>query len=620
MQIAIQLEKGIRLLKLGQFEEAILAFEKILRKHPENAEVLHFCGVAKHQLGRHKEAVKLIERAVARLPRAIFYLNLALCYAALNKHADAIKQLVSALRLQPELIDAWYNLGVLYGQINNYEAAISSYQKLLSLSPNHLAALNNLGDLLSRVDRKGEAERVLRQALTLRPDFTDAQYNLARLILDEHPEDAAKLLKEVVHTRPQFIDASRLYARALARSGVHEAAHDVLELALAGAPHEANLHNDLGLICLELGKLDAAQYAFEQAIELEPRHTHALYNLTFSVKAAANPALFDKVKAAIDHSGQLPSEESAMLHFAAGHLLEAARDYDAAFMEFLRANKLKNVHYEPEKTQAHFDAIKSFFTPNVFAEFSSKIDSEQAVFIVGMPRSGTTLTEQIIASHPLATGAGELLLFNQIANGLGAILKSELAYPECIRDLTMPIARELAQRYLGELQRRGGDQSQKITDKMPGNFVNLGLIALLLPKAKIIHCQRDPINTCVSCFTANFTGFLPYAYDLGHLGHYYRCYEDLMAHWKKVLPLSIYTLNYEDLVSNSEKEIRSLIDFVGLPWSDSCLTPHQTRRAVSTASNVQVREPIYKRSIDRASNFTSHLEPLRLALLDPPNC
>ena len=615
MQIAIQLEKGIRLLKSRQFAEAILAFEKILRKHPGNAEALHFCGVAMHQQGRHKEAVKFIERAIARLPRANFYLNLALCYAALGKHAEAIKQLVSALSLHPELIDAWYNLGVLYGQIHNYEAAISSYQKLLALSPNHLAALNNLGDLLSRVDRKGEAERALRQALTLRPDFTDAQYNLARLILDEHPESAAKLLKEVVQARPQLVDACRLYARALARSGIHEAAHDVLESALASAPHEANLYSDFGLVCLELGKLDAAKFAFEQAIDREPRHTHALYNLTFSVKAAANPVLLDKIKVALDHSEQLPSEESAMLHFAAGHLLEAACDYDAAFMEFLRANKLKNVPYEPAQTQANFEAIKNFFTPEVFAQFSSDIDAEQAVFIVGMPRSGTTLAEQIIASHPLASGAGELLLFNQIANGLGAILKSELAYPECVRYLTTPIARELAQRYLGELQRRGGEQSQKITDKMPGNFVHLGLIALLLPKAKIIHCHRDPLNTCLSCFTANFTGFLPYAYDLGHLGHYYRCYEDLMAHWKKVLPLSIYTLSYEDLVSNSEKEIRSLIDFVGLPWSDSCLTPHQTRRAVSTASNVQIREPIYKRSIDRAANFSSHLELLRQALL-----
>ena len=620
MQIPSQLEKGIRLLKMGQFEEAIPIFEKILRKHPGNAEALHFCGLAMHQQKRHQEAVELIERAVARLPRPTFYLNLALCYAALGKHADAIKQLVSALRLQPDLIDAWYNLGVLYGQIDYYEAAISSYQKLLSLSPNHIAALNNLGDLLSRVDRKGEAERALRHALTLRPDFTDAQYNLARLILDEHPESAAKLLKEVVQTRPRLVDACRLYARALARSGLHAAAQNVLESALASAPHEANLRNDLGLVCLESGNIDAAQHAFEQAIEREPRHTHALYNLAFSVKAAANPALLNKLKAAIDHSEQLPSEESAMLHFAAGHLLEAARDYDAAFVEFLRANKLKNVPYEPAQTQAHFDAIKSFFTPNVFAEFSTNIDSEQAVFIVGMPRSGTTLTEQIIASHPLASGAGELLLFNQIANGLCAILKSELAYPECIRDLTTPIARELAQRYLGELQRRGGAQSLKVTDKMPGNFVNLGLIALLLPKAKIIHCQRDSINTCVSCFTSNFTGFLPYAYDLAHLGHYYRCYEDLMAHWTKVLPFSIYTLKYEELVSDPEKEIRKLVDFVGLPWSDSCLTPHQTPRAVSTASNVQIREPIYRRSIDRAAHFASHLGPLRKALSGKKVC
>lgn len=620
MHIAIQLEKGIRLLKSGQLAEARLAFEKILRKQPGNAEALHFCGVALLKQGRHEEASMLIKRAIACKPQATTYFNLALCLAAQDRREEAIKQLVSALRLQPDLIDAWYNLGVLHDQAGNDEAAISSYQKLLLLAPDHLAALNNLGDLFSRMERNAEAAQLLRRALALRPDFTDAQYNLARLILDEYPAEAARLLKSIVQIRPGWVDACRLYARALARSGSHETALDVLEQALAHAPQEANLHNDLGLIRLELGHISAAQTAFKQAVEREPRHTHALYNLTFSVKAAANPLLLDNLKTAIEHSEQLPSEERAMLHFAAGHLLEAARDYDAAFIEFLQANTLKNVIYQPAQTQAHFDAVKNLFTPELFAQFSSGLDSEQAVFIVGMPRSGTTLAEQIIASHPLASGAGELLLFNQLVNGLGAILKTELRYPDCVRQLTPSVARELAQGYLRELQRRGGEQSLKITDKMPGNFVNLGLIALLLPQAKIIHCQRDPINTCVSCFTANFTGFLPYAYNLAHLGHYYRCYEDLMAHWAKVLPLSIYTLKYEELVSHPEQEIPRLIDFVGLPWNDSCLTPHQTQRTVSTASNVQIREPIYRRSIDRAAHFRNHLDPLRQALMGYSAC
>lgn len=614
MHLAEQLQKGIRLLKTGQLREAALAFEKVLRKQPGHAEALHLSGVAFHKQGRHKEASALIERAIASKPHATYYFNLALCYAALGRRDDAIQQLIRALHLQPEWSDAWFNLGVLYGEAENYEAAIASYQKLLSLNPRHLAGLNNLGDLLARLNRKNEAAQALRQALALRPDFTDAQYNLARLILDEQPDEAASLLAKIVKTRPQWIDANRLYARALARCGSHEAAHEVLTQALTHAPQEADLHNDLGLIRLEMGDMRSAQDAFQQALEREPRHIHALYNLTFSVKAAANPDLLQKLKAAIEDSDLLPDEERAMLHFAAGHLLEAAHDYDAAFIEFLQANKLKNAPYDPAQNEAYFDAIKNVFTPELFAQFNSGIDSEQAVFIVGMPRSGTTLAEQIIASHPQAAGAGELLLLNQIAHGLGGALNSESSYPDCVRQLTPSIAAGLSNHYIKELQRRGGEQTLKITDKMPGNFVNLGLIALLLPKAKIIHCQRDPLNTCASCFTANFTGFLPYAYDLAHLGHYYRCYEDLMSYWAKVLPLSIYTLKYEELVSEPEQAIRRLIEFVGLPWSDACLAPHQTQRAVSTASNVQVREPIYRRSLDRASRFETHLEPLRRAL------
>lgn len=620
MQIAIQLEKAIRLLKLGHLQEAVLAFEKILRKYPSNPDALHLCGVAMHQQGRHKEASKLIERALARSRSAIAYLNLALCFAAQGRDEDAIKQLLAALRLQPGFIDAWYNLGVLYDRSQNIKGAIASYQKLLALSPNHLASLNNLGDLLSRVDRKEEAAKVLRQALILRPDFTDAQYNLGRLLLEEHPEESARLLNLVVQSRPEWVDACRLYARALARSGLHETALAILQRALANASQEPNLYNDLGLIHLELGNLDPAHQAFEQALEREPKHTHALYNLSFSVKATANSTLLSKLKVAIDDADHLPNEERAMLHFAAGHLTEAAGDYDAAFMEFSKANKLKDVPYNPMQTQAYFEAIKTTFTQELLAQNGSSFDSEQVVFIVGMPRSGTTLAEQIVASHPLAAGVGELLLMNQMANGLQAILKSELTYPDCVRHLTPAISEKLAQNYMKELRRRGGDQAQIITDKMPGNFVNLGLIALLLPKAKIIHCQRDALNTCISCFTANFTGFLPYAYDLEHLGHYYRCYEDLMAHWTKVLPLSIYTLKYENLVSNPEQEIPNLIEFVGLPWNDSCLTPHTTRRAVSTASNVQIREPIYRSSLDRAAKFKNHLEPLRSALMDHKNC
>lgn len=609
-----ELTSGLQLYKLGLMLEAEQVFQKFVHKHPGHADALHFCGLTAHSLGRHAEAASLIERAIIIEPRrAIFHLNLSLCLAALGQRT-AIEHLRRAVEMQPDLVDAWYNLAVLYSQEKNDAAAEESYRKLLALAPNHLTALNNLGDLLSRMGRNDEAARVLSRALELSPNFTDAQYNLARLILDEQPAKAALLLDQVIRARPEWIDAYRLYSKAQAKNGAHATALDMLIRALEKAPAEANLQNDVGLIQLEMGDLASSHRAFEKALAIDSTHVHALYNLAFSVKAEKNPALLAKLNAVIQNSEDLPSDMRAMLHFAAGHLQEAGQDYDAAFKEFEQANKLKGAVYDANQVEAHFAAIKTVFTPDLIAEYACHNDFDQPVFIVGMPRSGTTLTEQILASHPQATGVGELILLNQMANTLGDILKTEEKYPACISHLNCDIANQLAKAYLNELRRRAGKDAVRISDKMPGNFVHLGLIALLLPNAKIIHCQRNPLDTCVSCFTANFTGFLPYAYNLTHLGHYYRCYQDLMAYWASVMPVPFHTMEYERLIADPEVEIRRLIDYLDLPWSDDCLTPHQTARAVATASNVQVRTPIYRHAVNRSARYIKHLDSLRRAL------
>lgn len=606
-----ELASGLQLYKLGLLQEAERSFQKFLHKFPAHSEALHLCGLAVHAQGRHQEAARFIERAIAREPhRATFHLNLALCLGALGEQS-ALQHLRIAVKLQPELIDAWFNLGVLYSCDQDNDAAVASYRKLLALSPNHVTALNNLGELLSRMGHHEEAARLLSHALTLSPDFTDAQYNLARLILDEEPAKAAHLLSKVMKTRFQWVDAYRLYAKAQAKNGEHSKALITLSRALEIAPADPNVHNDLGLIQLDMGNLNASKHAFEGALALEPKHAHALYNLAFLVKADENPALLENIKSVLDGSESLPSDTCSMLHFAAGHLHEAERDYDAAFREFEQANQQKGAEYDAGQVEAHFAAIKAVFTPELFAQYDCRYEGTQAVFIVGMPRSGTTLTEQIVASHPQAAGAGELLLFNQMANRLGGLLQTEESYPVCIPKLNCDLIRELAEDYAEQLIRRGGKGALKISDKMPGNFVHLGLISLMMPQAKIIHCQRDPLDTCVSCFTSNFAGFLPYTYDLAHLGHYYRCYQDLMAHWDQVLPQPIHTVVYERLVSDPEHEIRNLIDFLDLPWSEQCLTPHRTQRAVETASNVQVRRPIYRNAVNRAARYRKYLGKLR---------
>jgi len=240
-------------------------------------------------------------------------------------------------------------------------------------------------------------------------------------------------------------------------------------------------------------------------------------------------------------------------------------------------------------------------------------DSEVPVFIVGMPRSGTTLTEQIISSHPQVMGAGEVVFWGRAPDAIPYTLGSMNEYPECVTEMSVPKAKGIADKYL-ELIRKivGPDtQSQRITDKMPHNFVHLGLIAMLFPNARIIHCKRDVMDNCLSIFFQNFGGAHPYAYDLINLGHHHLEYQRLMAHWHEALPGRIFDLNYEDVITAPEYWSRRLIEHVGLEWDDACLSPHRLERTVKTASHWQVRQPIYKTSVQRWKNYEPHLGPLK---------
>lgn len=611
-----QLGLGSQLLQAGRVRDAAMILEQFVRAHPNHVDGLHLAGLAARASGNVERAYDLIQQAIRKAPgRAVFSFNLALCLADLGRLEDACACLEKVTLSQPTFTDAWYNLGVLSAKQSLFDAATTCYRQLLAIEPNHLAGLNNLAEILGRQGKSPEAISLLRRALKLEPDFADAQYNLGQQILDDSPVEAIALLERVVRSRPKFLDGWRLLAKAIARSGAHERARTLLEEAVANFPDDANLHNDLGLVLLELGHMNLAATQFEAALALSPHHAHALYNFAFMTRGADNTPLLGKIKDAIATQVERSNKDSAMLHFGAGFLLERNRSYDEAFQHFDRGNALIDTDYCPAQTERKFAELMEVFDRRFFERTSSLgVDDTLPLFIVGMPRSGTTLVEQILASHSAGAGAGELLAFNQLANGLQHLLSSSSPYPRCIAELDDTLIRQLANAYLGELRRIGGTRAQRISDKMPGNFLHLGLITLLFPRARIVYCQRDPLDTCISCYTNNFAGDLPFAYRLRHLGHYYHQHAQLMQHWEATLPQGIFTVNYERLVTQPETEIPRLIEFAGLPWDARCLQPHLTKRAISTASNVQVREPIYQRSIGRAECYSQWLNPLKAAL------
>jgi tetratricopeptide (TPR) repeat protein len=313
-------------------------------------------------------------------------------------------------------------------------------------------------------------------------------------------------------------------------------------------------------------------------------------------------------------AGFPPNEPS--LYFTAADLLERATKYDEAFAMAAKGNsQYRGAPYDPAAYEHLANSQIEYFTAERIRSLpKSTIRDEKPVFIVGMPRSGTSLVEQIVASHPAVHGAGELDFIHHIWVGLLDMLSANFSdYPKCLDKLTSDHLDGLADVYLSPLTAMN-PAAQRITDKMPLNFFHLGLISSLFPAARIIHCTRDPMDTCLSCFMTHFIHPQPFKHDLRHLGHFYRLYERLTDHWKRVIELPMLNVCYEQMVAEPETESRRLIEFLGLPWDDRCLKFHETKRSVATASIMQVRRPIYETSIGRWRHYERHLVPLKSAL------
>ncbi len=305
---------------------------------------------------------------------------------------------------------------------------------------------------------------------------------------------------------------------------------------------------------------------------------------------------------------------SLMLHFELGRLLDAVGDYDRAFDYYRKGNALKGMIFLPEEYARHVDDVIATYSREFLAQ-APRIDDTAArpLFIVGMPRSGTSLVEQILTSHQQIAGGGELKTMNDIVIGMPSQLGTALPYPQCLSMLTVAGCESMRRRYLDQLAAISPDATY-VTDKMPANFKFLGLIALLFPGARIIHCVRDPLDTCLSCYFQHFSAGHDYTYDLGNLGSYYRQYQRLMAHWRTVLRLPMLEVRYEDLVGDQERVSRDLIAFCDLPWDERCLRFYETGRTVQTRSYDQVRQPLYQRSVGRWRHYDRFLAPLKRQL------
>jgi tetratricopeptide (TPR) repeat protein len=519
--------------------------------------------------------------------------------------------------LQPGFAEAWSNLGTCLRELKRVEEAEAVYRKALELTPQNPDTLDNLALAVKDLDRLDEAADLLRRALVIESRADKIHLHYGTVLLEQHKvEEAAAAIGRAIALNANSHDAVNAMGRVAFERGDSAGALANFRAALALKPDLADAYNNMGNALKELGKLQEAQAAYLEALRLDPNIVGVYVNLADSRKfTSGDPHLEAMEKLAAKTEG-LSKTDRLQLDFALGKAYADIKDHDRSFRHLFARNAGKRaaISYDERATFALFDRIEAVFTRQLIAAKSGSGDpSAMPIFVIGMPRSGTTLVEQIIASHAAVHGAGELQTLNDIVLTVRAADGTTIPYPDFVPGLDATACKQIGARYAGRL--REFSSKAHVTDKMPANHLFAGLIHLALPNAKIIHTIRNPVDTCVSCFSKLFTAEQNFSYDLAELGRYYRHYERLMAHWRRVLPAGrILDVKYEDVVGDLEGQARRVIAHCALPWDERCLSFHKTGRPVRTASATQVRQPIYRSAVGRWRAYEKHLGPLLSAI------
>jgi tetratricopeptide (TPR) repeat protein len=489
----------------------------------------------------------------------------------------------------------------------DYDEAIAFYQDLIKLNPRHAIALNNLGSALFKVGRYKEAEACFYRAIKVKADYADPHSNLGNLLLLRgYFADAERSFRYALKINPRFVDARNNLGLVLANLNNLRDAKSNFDKVLKNEPRSTDALRGLALVARTEGRFDDAGAMLDRALQIDPKMPGALSSLVSLRKMTTADSAWLHSAEEVAASGITPSDESE-LRFAIGKYYDDVEDFKLAFRSYQRANDLLKPLAEPYDREARRrfvdDLIRVYARETMAGVAAGASNSNKPIFVLGMPRSGTSLTEQIIASHPSVKGAGELDFWPH------AGLEHENAIRQGLVDEST--RRKLAEAYLRALETRSG-AAQRIVDKTPLNCDFLGLIHSAFPNGRIIYMRRDPIDTCLSCYFQKFSPSLNFTMDLSDLANYYRDHHRLMAHWRAVLPPgTILDVPYAELVADQKGWTRKILEFLDLEWNERVLDFQDTQRIVITASSWQVRQKIYTSSVRRWRNYQKFIEPLR---------
>jgi tetratricopeptide (TPR) repeat protein len=590
----------------GRLDDAVTALQQALRVQPDYAEAYRKLGCAYSRQGRHDEAAACYRQAIALQPSSgIFHGELGSILVAQGKFQEAETVCREAVRLQPTEPASHNTLGTALAGQRKLVKAVESYREALRLEPKFHPAHHNLGVALATQFRRAQAIERYREAIRLAPDIAEYHLNLGRVLHSRGRQDeAVNCYRRALELKPDYADVQADLAVALTLLGKPEEAALCMQEALRLKPHFPEAYANLGEAQAQMGDFAGAEASYRRAASLDPSYTSMIaFVLGGKLPDSDLEILRQQVQSVTSDCSE---PQVYALHARLAHVYDARKEYAQAAKHAAQANAIDKIirrdhgqEFDQASDARSVDQDIALFTPEFFARGQGwGLESEVPVFVFGLARSGTTLVEQILASHSQVYGAGEVGSSRRALEQLTAMGGS----------IDADGLRRLAESCLEEL-RAHDPTAIRVVDKTPGNYRFLGLLAMLFPRARFIHCRRDLRDVAVSCWLTSFKQ-VNWANDPALIGFIFGQYRRLMAHWQQVLPVPIIEVSYENLVANLETEARRLVDACGLAWEPACLSFHQTRRAVRTASFSQVRQPIYSRSVGRWRHYKDALAPL----------
>jgi tetratricopeptide (TPR) repeat protein len=538
---------------------------------------------------------------------------LAQLHALLGEDDRALTTAIRATELAPRDPRTWSDLGRVHVLSRNLCDGITCFQKSVEVEPSHADGWHNLGLAFKQTGKQEQAFDALKQALLIDPTRSETYLSLGNLLVEaEQLDDAIACYERAVTHDPHLARAHSRLGQELLQRGEPERAEALFRHTLALDLNDAASWSDLARTLEDLGQAEAALSCYRNVLRREPGHAVALGQYLALIKGDEGLAWAGQVETALEGTQRSP-EAQALVGYGLAKFYDRRGRFSDAAHAATRANAARQQaagQFHRETLQTRVDGIIETYRPDFFAERRSfGIGTDQPVFIVGLPRSGTTLIEQILAAHPLMYGAGELPDLVRLASR--SLVEQDVAPWQAAYQLTDEMtSRLLAHEYLQALRRNAPPNCPRISDKQPLNFFHLAFAALLFPNARVIHCRRDAKDNALSIWMENFNPDQRYATDFSDLAFFRTQYERVMAHWHAALPLAILDVQYEDVVADLEGQARRLMTFLGAPWDDRCLNFHQQERAVQTPSRWQVRQPIYTRSVGRWKDYAPYLPEL----------